>query len=46
MHLALSPVLLGSGEHLFENLNLPQLGYRCIESVASAKATHLVIAKH
>src|SRR3954470_2796480 len=28
MHLAISPVLLGQGESLFEGLDLPALGYR------------------
>ncbi len=45
MHLAVSPVLLGSGEHLLNGIDLPALGYRCIEHVASDKATHYVIAK-
>jgi dihydrofolate reductase len=45
LHLAVSPVLLGRGEHLFAGLDLPSLGYRCTESVASEKATHVVLAK-
>jgi dihydrofolate reductase len=45
MHLAVSPMLLGSGEHLFGGLDLPALGYRCEESVASARAVHYVIAR-
>ena len=45
MHLPVAPRLLGSGEHLLGGLDLPQLGYRCTESVASAKATHYVIAR-
>jgi dihydrofolate reductase len=46
MHLAISPVLLGSGEHLLAGINTVQLGYRCVEHVATASATHVVIAKH
>jgi dihydrofolate reductase len=46
MHLAISPVLLGSGEHLLAGINLPELGYRCAEHVATENATHVVIAKH
>jgi dihydrofolate reductase len=45
MHLAVSPLLLGSGEHLLAGLDLPALGYRCTESVPSAKAVHYIIAK-
>lgn len=45
MHLAVSPVLLGSGEHLFERLDMPKLGYRCTEQVATANATHVMIGR-
>ncbi len=45
MHLALSPVLLGSGEHLFAGMNLRELGYHCTEHIASPKATHVVLTK-
>jgi len=46
MHLAISPVLLGSGEHLFAGINLTKLGYQCTEHVATAKATHVVLTKN
>lgn len=45
LHLAISPVVLGAGERLFEAVDLPALGYECIEFVASAKATHLVLRR-
>jgi dihydrofolate reductase len=45
MHVAISPVLLGSGEHLLEGLDLPKLGYRVARHVPTAVATHLVIEK-
>ena len=45
MHLAVSPILLGAGEHLLAGLDLPALGYRCTESVPSAKAVHYIIAR-
>lgn len=45
MHLAISPVMLGSGESLFAGLDLPALGWRCTEHVPSAAATHLVLRK-
>jgi dihydrofolate reductase len=45
MHIAISPVLLGAGERLFEGLDLCALGYTCAEHVASPKATHLVVTR-
>jgi dihydrofolate reductase len=45
MHLAVSPVLLGSGEHLMAGLDLPALGYACTQHVASEKATHVIVTR-
>ena len=45
MHIAVSPLLLGSGEHLLAGLDLPALGYRCAEAVAGEKGMHYVIAR-
>jgi dihydrofolate reductase len=45
MHLAISPVLLGSGEHLLAGIDLPKLGYRRTEYAPSAKAAHVVLSK-
>ena len=45
MHLAVSPLLLGSGEHLFAGLDMLQLGYQCTEQVATALATHVTIKR-
>ena len=45
MHLAISPVLLGSGEHLLQGIDLPALGYTQTEHVATDKATHFVVAR-
>jgi len=45
MHLAISPVLLGSGEHLFEGIDLLQLGYQCSEHVSTPNATHVVLSR-
>jgi dihydrofolate reductase len=45
MHLAISPVLLGAGESLLGGLNLVELGYRCVEHVPTALATHVVLRK-
>ena len=45
MHLAISPVLLGTGEHLLSGLDLLKLGYRVTEHVPSASATHIMLTK-
>ena len=45
MHLAISPRLLGSGEHLLADIDLPALGYHVSEHVTSPAATHVVISK-
>lgn len=45
MHLAISPVLLGSGEHLLSGLDLPALGYGVAEHIASDAATHVVLTR-
>ena len=45
LHLAVAPVLLGRGESLFEGLDWRALGYRCVQTVAGEKASHVVIAK-
>jgi len=43
--LAVSPVLLGSGEPLFDGLDLRALGYACVESVAGERATHVTLVR-
>jgi dihydrofolate reductase len=45
MHVAISPVLLGSGERLFADIDMPSLGFRCVEHVGTQRATHLVLRK-
>ena len=45
MHLAISPVVLGTGEHLLQGLDLPRLGYQVSEHVASSAATHVVFTR-
>ena len=45
MHLAISPVLLGSGEHLLAGIDLPKLGYQCTEHVPTPNATHVILTK-
>jgi dihydrofolate reductase len=45
VHLAISPVLLGAGERLFEGVDARAQGYECVEFTASEKATHVVLRR-
>jgi dihydrofolate reductase len=45
MHVAISPVLLGSGERLFAGVDALKLGYKCTEHAATPGATHVVLSK-
>lgn len=45
MHVAIAPVLLGSGEHLLSGIDLPALGYQRVEHVPTPGATHVVLAR-
>jgi len=45
IHLAIAPVLLGVGEHLFAGIDLVKLGYECTEHVPTSQATHVVLTK-
>jgi dihydrofolate reductase len=45
MHLAMSPVLLGEGEHLFSGINISDVGYTPLKTVVGENATHILIGK-
>jgi dihydrofolate reductase len=45
LHLAIAPVLLGSGENLFAGIDMVGLGYKRTEHVATPAATHIVLSK-
>ncbi|MGO1080181.1 dihydrofolate reductase family protein [Inquilinus sp. CA228] len=45
MHIAVSPLLLGSGESLFAGIDLAALGYACTEQAGSPRATHFTVTK-
>ena len=45
MHLAIVPILLGSGERLFDNLGAGPVGYRCTGWEASPSAMHVHFAR-
>ena len=45
MQLSVSPVLLGSGEHLLHGLDLRALGYQVVAHVPTEKAVHVSIER-
>jgi dihydrofolate reductase len=45
LHLVVSPVILGSGENLFTNIDIASLGYKCVKNISSEKAMHLFIKR-
>ena len=45
MHIAFARVLLGSGERLFEGIDLPALGYSCTRQQSTSLAHHIVLAR-
>jgi dihydrofolate reductase len=45
LHLVQMPALLGTGESLFADLDVRQLGYECTERVATPNATHIVLTR-
>lgn len=46
MHLAISPILLGSGENLLAGIDAPKLGYRCTAHVPTPSTTHVVLTRY
>jgi dihydrofolate reductase len=45
LHLAMVPVLLGSGERLFDHLDGGPVGYRCVELVSSPAVLHVRLVR-
>jgi dihydrofolate reductase len=45
MHLAIAPVLLGSGEHLLNGIDLREAGFRNVEHAASSSVMHVVLRR-
>lgn len=43
LHIAIAPVLLGQGEALFRDIDLPALGYQCADYAGSEAATHVIL---
>ncbi len=46
LHLALRPILMGSGEQLWTGLDMRLLGYECTDSIAGERATHIFLRRH
>ncbi len=46
LHLAVRPVLLGTGEHLWRDMDLHALGYECTNYVPGERAVHVFLRKH
>jgi len=45
LHFAVAPVALGRGEGLLHDLDLPALGFRCVEHVGTPRALHVVLRR-
>jgi dihydrofolate reductase len=45
LHLAVRPILLGSGEHLLRDVDMRVLGYECAKHIAGERAMHVFIRK-
>jgi dihydrofolate reductase len=45
LHLAMRPVVLGSGEPLWSGIDARALGYECVNYVAGERAAHLFLRK-
>jgi dihydrofolate reductase len=46
LHLVMAPVVLGTGEHLLNGIDIRALGYACVKHLAGTRAAaHLVLRK-
>ena len=45
LHIAIAPIVLGSGERLFEGVDVRATGFECVEFTASERATHVVLRR-
>lgn len=45
LHFAISPILLGRGERLFDGVDMRALNYECVQFVSTEKATHVVLQR-
>jgi len=45
LHIAVRPILLGSGENLWEGIDMNALGYECAKQVTGERAVHVFLRK-
>jgi dihydrofolate reductase len=45
LHLAIRPILMGSGENLFSGIDMTELGYRCVEHASAELVMHVKVKK-
>jgi dihydrofolate reductase len=45
LHLAIRPILMGSGEPFWHGMDLRALGYECVEYIAGERALHVVLRR-
>src|SRR6201986_4170428 len=45
LQFAVSPIFLGSGEHLFSGIDLNNLGFKPVQKVNGEGATHFILTK-
>jgi dihydrofolate reductase len=45
LHLAIRPVLLGSGEHLWDGIDTHALDYECVKFISGERAGHVILRK-
>jgi dihydrofolate reductase len=46
IHLALSPIFLGAGEHLFSGIDMSKLGYHEVQVLKGERAIHVLMMKN
>ena len=39
-------VVLGEGEHLFNGIHLPNLGFKPVQTTAGEEAMHVILKRH
>lgn len=45
LHLVVRPIVMGSGEQLWNGIDMRALGYECAECIAGERATHVILRK-